>query len=290
MRGTCIDVTDRVLAEQARERSRGALPQPGGVEPRRDPGPGRSRHGRPGQRPRPPAARRRPRRHELRDHPSAAADRRPTAPSRPGRRRTGADARRDRPPRLPRRGRATTRSRSSCTTRPRGWRTRRWPRRLREAQVRRRQALEINDNVVQGLTAALVRAGAGDDRAGHRLPRAHPVLGAPHDERPARAARRRGRSGRAPRAQLASVLRRPRRGDAAPRAAASRASAGPRGRRLRRPAHCSARSWSPCGSARSSARPPTGRQAVRAGQASCSPTWCCSTWRCRGWTGSRRCR
>lgn len=37
--------------------------------------------------------------------------------------------------------------------------------RLREAQVRRRQALEINDNVVQGLTAAVQALEHGDSRA-----------------------------------------------------------------------------------------------------------------------------
>ncbi len=37
---------------------------------------------------------------------------------------------------------------------------------LREVQVRRRQALEINDNVVQGLTAAMYALDLGDDAAG----------------------------------------------------------------------------------------------------------------------------
>ena len=45
MRGTCIDITDRVLADAERERDRCPFPQPGGVGTGRDPGPRRATSG-----------------------------------------------------------------------------------------------------------------------------------------------------------------------------------------------------------------------------------------------------
>ena len=62
--------------------------------------------------------------------------------------------------------------------------------RLGEAQLRRRQALEINDNVVQGLVAAAYALDQGQVPNVAELPRADPVRGSGDDGRPARAARR----------------------------------------------------------------------------------------------------
>ena len=68
--------------------------------------------------------------------------------------------------------------------------------RLAEAQLRRRQALEINDSVVQGLVAALYSLDQGSTLRLRRLSRAHPRLGAGHDGRPARTPRRPGAAAR----------------------------------------------------------------------------------------------
>ena len=70
--------------------------------------------------------------------------------------------------------------------------------RLGEAQLRRRQALEINDNVVQGLVAAAYALDQGQMPDVASLPRADPVRGARDDGRPPRAARRRGPPARRP--------------------------------------------------------------------------------------------
>ena len=125
MRGTCIDITDTVSAEHARERLARTVPRPGRVLPRRDPGRRRRTAGRAGQCPRRPAARRRPVGHHIGD---VLAGRTPDAEQVPA---TGLDGRELSSTSRPRRS-ATSRtrawSRCSCTTRSRGWPTSSWPR------------------------------------------------------------------------------------------------------------------------------------------------------------------
>ena len=68
---------------------------------------------------------------------------------------------------------------------------------LAEARVRRQQALEVNDNVVQGLTAAIYASELGDTDSSRELSRTHAGRRPDDDERLAQSARRQRGSGRA---------------------------------------------------------------------------------------------
>ena len=74
--------------------------------------------------------------------------------------------------------------------------------RLGEAQLRRRQALEINDNVVQGLVARVVRPGPGATSGSAAYLDHTLACSAGHDGRPARTPRRGGAAARRPRPHL----------------------------------------------------------------------------------------
>ena len=194
MRGTCVDITDRVLAD--RERERIATRFQGLVDAAPDAilvlgeRPGGAR----GQPARPRAARGRPPGPAHRGDPPGvartAAPRASTPPASTGRAlrldviTVGVDVRGRRP------GRRRRSTPCSCATRRPRLEGEALAARLGEAQLRRRQALEINDNVVQGLVAAVYALDQGEVGGVDVLPRPHADRGPRDDGRPARPARR----------------------------------------------------------------------------------------------------
>ena len=200
MRGTCIDITDRVLADAGAGADRGAVPGLVDVRPRRDP---RARRGAADRR---AATRGRTR---CSGATRAATRSREILPPLAGHRRggrSGSPARRPRPGarrdhrRGPRERERRRRLRGALPARRQspGWPARPFATRLGEAHLRRRQALEINDNVVQGLVAAAYALDQEQTSALARLSRPDALRRPGDDGRPARAPRRRGTAARRP--------------------------------------------------------------------------------------------
>ena len=177
--------------------------------------------------------------------------------------------------------------------------------RLSQARLRRRQALEINDNVVQGLVAAKYALDAeqypvvatyidrtldsarammddllepldGEDLMPGDLVRANAGRHQPQDARSRVADDAPVTSGRAPSRRRQRV---------AAATAASSSSTTPT-----TCASCCGRGWSARPGFTVVGEAADGDRRGRGRRASCSPTWCCSTWRCHGWTAWRRCR